>query len=126
MGHGAGDALADTVITHPKITVVNGGASHVYCYTLLNNPARVQAPVPAVITTLPTGKWGYKVHATIPQSLQVVAGIPIKLTMLRITAGRGDWVATTSCPRSRRWDYHLETLFDTGQTISFDGAVACR
>jgi hypothetical protein len=126
MGHGTGDALADTVITHPQITVVNGGARRVYFYTVLNNPARVQAPVPGVVTKLPRGKWGYKLHTTIPKVLQVVAGIPIKLKTLHITAGRSDWIATTSCPRTKRWDYHAEVLFDTGQTVTYDGSTACR
>jgi hypothetical protein len=126
MGHGTGDALADTVITHPQITVVNGGARHVYFYTVLNNPARVQAPVPGVVTKLAHGKWGYKLHTTIPKQLQVVAGVPIKLQTLHITAGRGDWVATTSCPRTRRWDYRAVVLFDTGQTVTYDGSTPCR
>ena len=45
MGSGSGTAYADTVITRPKITVVNGGGDRVYFYTVLNNPARVQVPV---------------------------------------------------------------------------------
>jgi hypothetical protein len=126
MGHGTGDALADTVITHPQITVVNGGATRVYFFTVLNNPARVQAPVPAVVTKLAHGKWGYKLHATIPKVLQIVAGIPIKLKSLHIVAGRGDWIATTSCPRSKRWPYHAQALFDTGQTVTYDGSTPCR
>jgi hypothetical protein len=126
MGHGTGDALADTVITHPQITVVNGGPTRVYFYTVLNNPARVQAPVPGIVTKLAHGRWGYKLHAVIPKVLQVVAGVPIKLQTLHIVAGRGDWVATTSCPPSRRWGYHVEAHFETGQTIGFNGSVACR
>ena len=50
MGSGGGNAFADTVITHPKITIVNGGPNVAYFYTVLNNPARVQDPVPGVIT----------------------------------------------------------------------------
>ena len=45
MGGGTGNAYADTMITHPQITVINGGANTVYFYTVLNNPARVQEPV---------------------------------------------------------------------------------
>ena len=44
MGSGTGLAYADTVVTRPQITVVNGGRDRVYFYTVLNNPARVQVP----------------------------------------------------------------------------------
>jgi hypothetical protein len=125
MGHGTATATADTVPTIPKITVVNGGANRVFFYTVLTNPARVQAPVPGIITKV-GGPWSYKLHATIPKSLQVVAGIPIRVSKLHITAGRGDWIATTSCPSDHRWRYHTETLFTTGARIRYDGSVACR
>jgi hypothetical protein len=125
MGHGTAMATADTVPTIPKITVVNGGADRVFFYTVLTNPARVQEPVPGIITKV-GGGWSYKLHVTIPTSLQVVAGIPIRVSKLHITAGRGDWIATTSCPRDHRWRYHSETLFTTGARIRSDGSVACR
>jgi hypothetical protein len=126
MGHGRGKAAADTVFTYPTITVVNGGAHTVYFYTVLTNPARVAEPVVATITRLSGGPWSYKLHASIPRDLQIVAGIPLRLEQLHITAGRGDWVATTSCPADHRWKYHVESNFDTGQTITYDGSVACR
>ena len=50
VGSGSGTAYADTVITRPKITVVNGGGDRVYFYTVLNNPARVQVPVIGYVT----------------------------------------------------------------------------
>jgi hypothetical protein len=43
-GKGVAKAWADTEITRPRITVVNGGATRVYFYTVLTNPARVRAP----------------------------------------------------------------------------------
>lgn len=125
MGHGSGDATADTVPTHPAITVVNGGQNIVYFYTVLKNPARAAAPVPGVITRL-RGRWSYKLHVTIPRQLQIVAGIPIRLTRLRVSAGHRDWLATTSCPRDRRWRYHVEVTFTTGERSEYDGSVRCR
>ena len=95
MGNGTGNAYADTSITHPKITVLNGGRSAIYFYTVLNNPARVQEPVIGHITPL-TGDFAYHLSVTIPPNLQVVAGIPIKLTYLQITAGRSNWISTTA------------------------------
>jgi hypothetical protein len=125
MGTGLGVARADTTFTYPKITVVNGGQRVVYFYTVLNNPARVQEPVPGTITRL-SGRWSYRLHVVIPKNLQIVAGVPILLRSLRIDAGRGDWIATTYCPSDRRWDWKALTVFTNGQRLTTSGAVACR
>lgn len=125
MGYGGGTARADSTFTYPRITVVNGGEHTVYFYTVLNNPARVQEPVPGAITRL-TGRWAYRLHVVIPRNLQIVAGVPIVLQTLHISSGRGDWLATISCPASRAWDWRALATFDDGQTIATHGAVACR
>jgi hypothetical protein len=127
MGHGTAKATADTVFTYPRITVVNGGAKRVFFYTVMDNPARVQAPIPAVITK-PGGRWAYRVHATVPKVLQVVAGIPIVLREAHVAAGSAhkDWLATTSCPRDHRWRYHVLITFTTGQVKTYDNSVRCR
>jgi hypothetical protein len=126
MGYGSAKALADTVATYPKITVVNGGANKMYLFTVLTNPARVAKPIPVDVIKLKTGKWGYKLHAVIPKSLQIVAGIPLRLQKFHIRAGRGDWVATTSCPADHRWRYHSEATFASGQVVKYDGSTPCR
>jgi hypothetical protein len=113
MGSGGGNAFADTVITHPKITIVNGGANVAYFYTVLNNPARVQDPVPGVITRL-HGNYTYHLHVTVPQDLRIVAGVPIKLTLLHIVAGRGKWLSLTAAPQGVK----VVTTFDNGAKIS--------
>jgi hypothetical protein len=127
MGTGTGTATADTVLTHPQITVVNGGARRVFFYTVLTNPARVQAPIVGEISR-PGGQWSYRLHARIPRVLQVVAGVPIVLRELHITAGstHKDWLATTSCPADHRWRYHVLIAFTTGQEKTYDNAVTCR
>jgi hypothetical protein len=124
MGSGGGNAYADTVITHPQITVVNGGASHVYFFTVLNNPARVQAPVIGRISKL-GGKYSYKLHVIVPPILQVVAGVPIELTFLNVTVGKGTWLATTSCSGGH-WPFSVATGYSTGGTASFTDSVRCR
>ena len=129
MGSGTGDAYADTVITHPKITVVNGGASTIYFYTVLNNPARVQQPVIGHLTPM-GGKWAYSLSASVPQDLQVVAGVPIELTYLTVTAGKGSWLATTSCAAGR-WPFSVTTQYidpNTNATgsSSYAASVRCR
>jgi hypothetical protein len=111
MGSGTGTAYADTTITRPRITVVNGGGSTVYFYTVLNNPARVQEPVVGHITKL-RGQFAYHLTATIPENLRVVVGVPIELTFLDITAGRGTWLATTTAPGGIK----IQSTYDTGAT----------
>lgn len=127
MGTGSGTAYADTVLTSPQITVVNGGGGKVFLFTVLSNPARVAAPVPGTITRQ-TGQWAYKVHFEVPQSLQVVAGVPIALRDLTVTAGgkpwAKDWLATTGCTAGK-WPYSLKMFFDNGGTAGFDSSTAC-
>ncbi len=125
MGKGSGKAMADDVPTYPKVTIVNGGAKRVYFYTVMTNPARVQAPVVGKVTKL-GGKYSYKLQAQIPKSLQIVAGVPIVLQELTLSGGKRDWIATTSCPADKRWRYHAEGLFTTGETIVYDDSVPCR
>ena len=135
MGSATGSAHADDVITHPKVTFVNGGAKNICFYTVLTNPARVRTCVPGKVTKLNGDpKWGYRVKITVPEVLQVVAGVPIALRDLRFNAGgkrwAKDWIATTSCPKSKRWPFEVETfyLYEDGSTGSskYADSVACR
>jgi hypothetical protein len=124
MGTGTGTAFADTVLTHPHITVVNGGAHDVFLYTVLDNPARVRAPVPGVITKM-TGKWAYKLELTVPQSLQIVAGVPIALRDLTFKVGKKDWLATTACSGGK-WPFSVQTFYDNGGSSIYESSIACR
>ena len=126
MGHGTGVASADGTKTYPKLTVVNGGPNKVYFYVVLTSPARVQQAVPATITKLNSPRWSYHLHANVPRNLQIVAGIPLRLESFHAIVGRGDWIATTYCPPDRRWRYHAETAYNSGQVVRTDGSVACR
>lgn len=125
MGHGTGVARADSTFTYPQITVVNGGQHEVFFYTVLNNPARVQEPVPGIVTKL-SGPWLYHLHVVIPKNLQIVAGVPIVLQSLHIVSGRGDWLATTYCPPDREWKWKALASFNNGQQLFTHGAVGCR
>jgi hypothetical protein len=124
MGSGTGNAYADTVITHPQITVVNGGATRVFFYTILNNPARVQTPVIGTVKRT-SGKYAYRLHVTVPPELQVVAGVPIELTFLKVNAGKKTWLATTGCPGGR-WPFSVTTKYSTGGSASFTDAIRCH
>jgi hypothetical protein len=134
MGTGSGTAYADQVLTSPKITVVNGGGGKVFLFTVLTNPARVAKPVPGTITKQ-SGQWAYKLHLTVPQSLQVVAGVPIALRDISITAGgksyAKDWLATTSCSGGK-WPFQLTTGFapdSAGNPVgeaTYQGSTPCK
>jgi hypothetical protein len=129
MGHGTGTAFADTTVTHPSITVINGGQSHIWFYTVLNNPARVQEPVIGNVSRM-GGKWAYQLNVTVPQNLRIVAGVPIELTSLNVTAGHGSWLATTGCSGGH-WPYAVTTGYEnpnTGATgsSSYTASAACH
>lgn len=123
MGRGSGTAYADTTITHPAITVVNGGGSTIYFYTVLNNPARVQEPVIGHIKRM-GGKWAYSLSVTVPDNLRVVAGVPIELTSLSVNAGgagHGNWLATTSCSGGK-WPFSVTTSYENPNTFATGSA----
>jgi hypothetical protein len=134
MGSATGAAYADDVITRPKVTFVNGGARKICFYTVLTNPARVRTCVPGRITKMSHPKWSYRLRITVPEVLQVVAGVPIALRDLKWSAGgkpwAKDWLATTSCPKGNRWPFEVETfyLYEDGSTGSskYADSVRCR
>lgn len=129
MGKGSGEADADTAKTRPQITVINGGKNKIYFWTVLQNPARVAAAVPATVTKQ-SGKWSYKVHFEVPESLQVVVGIPITLNTLQVSAGgkswAKDWIATTSCPKNKKWEYSATANFKEGGSATYNGSTPCK
>jgi hypothetical protein len=111
MGTGTGTAYAGTAKTHPQITVVNGGSKTIYFYTVLNNPAYVHKPVVGTLSSA-SGKYRYKLSVSVPKSLQIVAGTPVELTNLIVTAGgksyAPQWLATTACPGGH-WPFKVTT-----------------
>ncbi len=134
MGTATGDAYADTTITHPKVTFVNGGAKKMCFYTQLTNPARVNACASATITKLGGGgKYGYKVRVVVPETLQFVAGVPIALRSFKGSIGgksyAKDYIVTTSCPKSKKYEYSVDTEYlyeDNSRGHSpYVGTVAC-
>jgi hypothetical protein len=113
MGNGTALGYADTTITRPTITVVNGGPNVVWFYVVLSNPARVQEPVPGYITRV-HGDFAYHLSTTIPENLRVVAGVPIKFVALTLSAGRGNWLALSAPPSGIK----VQATFDNGTIAS--------
>lgn len=125
MGKATGVAYADTVTTRPRIVVVNGGPRRAWLYTTLYHPALVKEPVPVIVQKR-RGKWAYRVRIVVPETLQIVAGVPIALKSFSLRAGRGKWLATTGCPKSRRWPFKVTTNYAAGGSSTFTDSVRCR
>ncbi|WP_320672563.1 hypothetical protein [Patulibacter defluvii] len=114
-GKGKANALADTDPTVASIRVVNGGAKNIYFYTSLDNPAVVRAPAPGKLTKK-SGKWAYELDVTIPDELQIVGGVPIAVTDLAVTAGKGSILATSSCPKDKKWPFEVTAYLEDQDT----------
>ena len=133
MGAGVATAKADTVNTRLKFVLVNGGAKRLLAYTTLTNPARVEETI-VVKETAMTGKWSHSESFRVPKSLQVVAGIPIQVTKMRLSIGgkpyARSFITTTSCPKGG-WKQRVTAhyLYDLiGQTTmsTSNGSISCR
>jgi hypothetical protein len=124
-GRGYATGYADTVRTRARITAVNGGKNVAFGYVQLANPARVNTAVPAKIKRL-RGKWAYQVDISVPESLQIVAGVPVSLTRLHLEIGKGDILASTYCPPDGRWKYESTSWLADGRVPQIAGSVKCR
>ena len=126
VGRATVTASADGVKTYPKITIVNGGATKFYFYGVLNYPARLREALPVTVTRLTSGPWKYRWHFKIPRHLQIVAGVPLRAEAFHGIFGRGDWLASTSCPQDRRWRGYGEVRYSSGQVVGRRASAPCR
>jgi hypothetical protein len=126
MSYGVAYAQEVDITSPPRVRVINGGPTKMYFWVVVQNPARVQAAVTGTITKPSSPRWSYRLHAVIPPVLHVVAGIPLVLDTFRASFGRGDWIATTSCPSDHRWRYHLKMTYTSGQVVDTGGSMPCR
>lgn len=134
MGSAVATGMADTVPARLKMVIVNGGANRTYAYATLDNPARVKETLVLESTNLRRGKWGHRESVRVPETLQVVAGVPVRLTSIRFVIGgkpyAREYIGSTSCPRGG-WRYQVTAhyLFDllgvTDEETS-TGSIACR
>jgi hypothetical protein len=133
MGAATATGMADTVPAHVKVVFLNGGADRRYAYATLDNPARVQETLVVKVTKLNSSKWDHREAIRVPKTLQVVAGVPIRLTSIRFKIGgkpyAKEYIASTSCPRGG-WKYQVTAhyLYDllgrTDDEVS-TGSIAC-
>jgi hypothetical protein len=136
MGSARASGNADTVATHVDLTFVNGGPGITYIYAKLNNPARVRETLVLKSQSLRGGgAWGQRETVSIPRSLQIVGGVPLQLTRIKLTVGgksyAKEFIANTSCPRGG-WKYQVTAhyLYESlGGRTSDDvstGSIPCR
>jgi hypothetical protein len=107
--------MADTTAARVDLLIFNGGANRKYVYATLNNPARVRETLIVESSKLPGGgTWAHRETIRVPKSLQIVAGIPLRLTKVRMQIGgksyAKDFVASTSCPEGG-WKYQVTTSY---------------
>jgi hypothetical protein len=133
MGSATATGMADTVPARVDVVFVNGGADRRYAYATLNNPARVKETLVVKATKVDSSTWDHRETVRVPKSLQVVAGVPVRLTSIRFKVGgkpyAKDYIASTSCPRGG-WRYQVTAhyLYDllgrTADEVSTD-SIAC-
>jgi hypothetical protein len=88
--------------TDGTVTFINAAGGRTAAWIVLHEPARVQAAAVGTVVDSASGPWPHRETYTIPQSLQVVAGIPITLNGLSFAIGGKSWAktytASTGCP----------------------------
>jgi hypothetical protein len=106
-------ARAGTGDTKLDITFVNGDAQQLLAYVRFEYPARAQETIAAKANAM-NGNWRYKYTPQIPESLQVIAGVPIHTTGVQLELGgkphAKSSIATTYCPKGG-WKYHVTTHY---------------
>jgi hypothetical protein len=133
MGSATATGMADTVPARLKLVFVNGGTDRTYAYATLNNPARVKETLVVTSRKLNSSKWDHREAVRVPETLQVVAGVPVRLTSIKFTIGgkpyAKEYIASTSCPKGG-WKYQVTAhyLYDllgrTDDEVS-TGSIAC-
>lgn len=124
-GTGTLEARADTAPAPGRITVVNGGAERLYFWTEIDRPVRVAAPIVGTVSE-ESEPWAYRLRLKVPRDLQLVAGVPIALRELRVKAGSGRWLSTTSCPDDGSWDFEGGASFADGGSAVRTTTVECE
>jgi hypothetical protein len=125
-------AYADELEPTPTFQFFNAPAGQMLAYMTLQRPARVRASVPITVVDGARDPWPLRYAWTFPQTMQVVAGIPITLNELRFAFGytkaAANYISTTSCPAGGwAWRVRLHTWTATEGTaaLTADGRAPC-
>lgn len=132
IGTATATGMADTVHARVDVVFVNGPGGHKFAYASLNNPARVRETI-VINSPPPTGTWGHRETLSIPKTLQIVAGVPLRLTAVTMKIGGKSYakkyITSTSCPAGG-WKYAVTAhyLYDVSGQRTDDvgtGSIPC-
>jgi hypothetical protein len=107
IGRGYANVFADTERQRLTVRLFNGrGGNSIVFYFHGTNPARVDTAFAAPLRRLRGGMWNYVLNVPVPETLQVVAGIPIYVREFVSTVGaerrvngrRIGFIEAWSCP----------------------------
>jgi hypothetical protein len=134
MGSATATGMADTVAARLDLLFFNGGKHRKYAYATLNNPARVRETLVVDSSTPSGGPWAHRETVSVPRSLQIVAGIPLRLTRVRLKIGGKPYakkfITSTSCPAGG-WTYKVTTDYlqdspDQPANTVNTGSIPCK
>jgi hypothetical protein len=107
IGRGHANVFADTERQRLTVRLFNGrGGKSIVFYFHGTNPARVDTAFAAPLRRLRGGMWNYVLSVPVPETLQVVAGIPIYVrefvstvgAVRRVNGRRRGFIEAWSCP----------------------------
>jgi hypothetical protein len=132
VGRGGGPAIEEPIETTPRFVFFNGPGGLPMAYITLQRPARVRAAVVPAVIDRPRSIWPHRTRWTFPETLRVVAGIPITPSHLAFTYGYTRaaklFVASTSCPPGGwAWRVRVHTYVAPGNApvLQQDGRAPC-
>jgi hypothetical protein len=137
--HGTFDHASASVVDgfgHAEYQFVNGGARRIWAFMTLYNPAIVQEPVAIDVRELRGRRWSYRLDFKIPQTLMVIAGVPVSLFSFDfdldgIERAPGYITLKRRCPKRSRLSYRASLTFlnnndGTTSELTKKGAFACH
>lgn len=115
-----------------RVTFINAPGGMV-AWIVIKNPARVAAAAVATVVDDAPEPWPHRESFTMPQSLQVVAGIPITPRELSFAIGgktyAPTYMASTACPKGGwawRVRVHTWTTTEGAKLLQTQGRAPCH
>lgn len=129
VGSGSPFEPEDPVEASPKVQIFNGPGRLPLAYVTLQRPARVRAVAPFTMVHRARSAWPHRMLWTIPESMRVVAGVPITFSHLKFTYGYTRaaklYVSTESCPGGG-WRWRVRVHTDRTPVLTQDGRIPCK
>jgi hypothetical protein len=131
-GTAYGTAVAIGVSSSGRLTLFNGpGGKSLTMNLNVTTPALINATfsTPLVKTS---GRYGYKLSATIPDQLKTILGGDIVVSRIDVTAGatrivhgvKRGYIEGVKCPKSHKAPVHADFVFNQGAKASADTTIA--